>query len=100
MPTQNEPNGDQSAPSVTYERGNDEPQSIAVVRAIAASTNTTPLELDPLHDVIDLQSLDSVFENASEAARSSYSFAFSYDGYEVTVTHDEITVRDTNGETT
>lgn len=100
MPTQNESSSEHSAPSVTYERGDDEPYSIALVRAIAACRNTTPLELDPLHDVIDLQSLDSMFENASESTRPSCSFTFAYDGYEVTVTHAEITVRETNGETT
>lgn len=100
MPTQNKSSNEHSAPSVSYERGDDEPYSIAVVRAIAACRNTTPLELDPLYDVIDLRSLDSIFENASESTRQSYSFAFSYDGYEVTVTHAEISVRETNGETT
>lgn len=100
MPTQNEPSSEHSGPSVTYERGDNEPYSIAVVRAIAACRNTTPLELDPLHDVIDFQSLDNMFENASESTRPSCSFIFSYDGYEVTVTHDEISVRETNGETT
>lgn len=100
MPTRNESSSEHSAPSVTYERGDDEPYSIAVARAIAAYRNTTPLELDPLYDVVDLQSLDSIFENASESTRPSCSFTFSYDGYEVTVTDDAISVHETNGETT
>lgn len=85
-------------PGIVYEFGEDERPSEAVVRTVASFTNTNVLDLDPLHDVVDPESLDSVFEAADEGpvtGESVISFAFA--GCEVTVTQATVRVRELNG---
>ncbi|GAA5049312.1 HalOD1 output domain-containing protein [Haladaptatus pallidirubidus] len=64
--------------------------SIAVVRAVAAITNTPSTSLDPLHDVIDPDLLDRVFTETRDTVRARMSFAFN--GCEVTVSRNEVSV--------
>lgn len=87
--------GDSSAQSrrFTYDFGQNEPPSHAVVRAVAALTNTSALDLEPLYDVIDPSHLDEFFEETDGgAANTELSFAF--EGFDVTVTDDEVRVRE------
>lgn len=80
---------------LTYEIDPDEPPSEAVVRAVAALTDTSPLDLDPLYHAIDPDHLDEIFGRATDGTvRAGSSFTFSFNGCEVTVTDEEIRVRE------
>lgn len=85
-------NRDQSAQRqpFTYEIGEDELPSEAVVRAIAEVTETTVLELDPLYDVIDPTHLDGTLVDTASTVSTELSFQFN--GYDVTVTSNEVQV--------
>lgn len=76
---------------LTYEIDGDESPSIAVVRAVAALTDTSPLDLDPLYDVVDPEHLDGLFEGTGDDTVRTES-TFTFDGCEVTVTDDVIHV--------
>lgn len=78
--------------SLTYEMDADEPPSEAVVRAVAALTGQSILDIEPLYDVVDPEHLDGIFEETeTDAIRTESSFTFN--GCEVTVTDDRISVR-------
>lgn len=75
----------------TYDVGADESPS----HAVAAYTNWSPIDLDPQYDVVDLDHLDGLFGNrGSEPSRAGGSFVLLFGGCEVTVTRDEIRVRE------
>lgn len=84
--------------SCTYEPGDNESMSEAIVRAVAALTDSSPLELDPLYDVIDPEHLDGFFEDASKTTRPSQSFTLLFNGCEVEATPDRISVRNIDGD--
>ena len=74
------------------------------MRAVATFLDTSPLDLDPLYDAIDPAHLDGIFETDGTSARTDGtsartdgSVAFAFDDCRVTVTHDEIRVRDIDG---
>ena len=85
---------DRSAQSLrfTYELDEDEQPSEAVVRAVAALTNRSSLDLEPLYDVIDPSHLNELFVETDHGAVST-ELSFEFNGFDVTVTHDEIYVR-------
>ena len=57
-----------------------------VVRAVAASTDTEPLELQPLQEAIDAEALDTLFAPTDRRQPSaSDQVRFAYEGHEVTV---------------
>jgi Halobacterial output domain 1 len=66
----------------------DEHVSEAVLRAIAAVANRPILELPPLADSIDLDSLDRLF-----AASPPGSLQFTYEGYRVTIEPSHVHIR-------
>lgn len=76
----------------TYERDPDETPTEGVVRAVAAVTDTCPLELEPLYDTIDPELLDDTFGSGG-GSPSGASTTFVYCRCEVTVTHREVHVR-------
>ncbi|WP_433631726.1 HalOD1 output domain-containing protein [Halomicrococcus sp. NG-SE-24] len=79
----------------TYDVGTDESPSHAVVNAVAAYTNRSPIDLDPLYDVVDPDHLDGLFgKRGPESSRAGGSFVLLFGGCEVTVTRDEIRVRE------
>lgn len=88
---------DRSAQSLrfTYDLDEDEPPSEAVVRAVAALTNTSSLDLEPLYDVIDPTQLNEIFEE-TDAGTVSTELSFTFNGFDVDVTDDEIYVRETD----
>lgn len=62
------------------------PVSQRVVRAVAAETDTDPIELDCLFDVIDPESLNALFESTkSGSLRTEGAVTFGYADCEVTV---------------
>lgn len=79
---------------LTYEVDADEPHSEAVVRAVATLTDTSPLDLEPLYDVIDPTHLDGIFEASESGPRTEGSFEFTFGGCRVAVTYEEVRVRE------
>lgn len=77
----------------TYDLDEDEPPSEAVVRAVAALTNTSLLDLEPLYDVIDPGQLNEIFEETDDSTVST-ELSFTFNGFDVDVTDDEIYVRE------
>ncbi|MFC4543882.1 HalOD1 output domain-containing protein [Halosolutus amylolyticus] len=65
----------------------DEPASHAVIRVVAAYTNRPPIDLKPLHDVIDVDALDALVSHAGDCV-----VRFRYEGLRVVVTGDGIAV--------
>ena len=88
---------DRSNPSLrfTYEIDEHESPSEAVVRAVAALTNTSSIELDPLYDVIEPGHLDGTFEGTD--GRTETELSFEFNGCEVSVTADEVRVSERDG---
>lgn len=73
-----------------YEIDTDESASVAVVRAIAAYTETEPEELDPLYWVIDPEALDTVISRTTTSVRVQ----FEYEGVSVTVNPERVILDD------
>lgn len=46
--------------TITYEWDEDTPPTTAVIEAIAAATNRDPRHMSPLHDYVDVDSLDGL----------------------------------------
>ena len=92
-------NGDQSEQpfGLTYDIDSSELPSEAVVRAVAALTNSSPLELNPLYDAIDPEHLDTTFERASENTAST-TMTFTYSNCTITVTRGVIRVRSSDSD--
>ena len=75
---------------VSYDIDEDEAPSEVVVRAVAAVTNTAPLDLRPLYDVVDPDYVDRALRATDGAADAELSFT--YEGCEVTVTDGRVHV--------
>lgn len=65
----------------------DESAGTAVVRAVAAYTNRPPAELEPLHDVVDVDALNALLAHDGDC-----SVQFRYADCLVDVSSDEIAV--------
>lgn len=94
-------NDDESDPGAGLDRGefvysigDNERPSAAVVRAVAAVTDTPILELDPLYRVVDPEHLDGLVEAAGEDTNADSSMSFAFAGCTVTVTASEVHVRE------
>ena len=62
------------------------PVSQQITHTVAETTNTDPLELDPLFNTIDPESLNALFEPTKTGSqRATGSVAFEYAGCGVTV---------------
>lgn len=84
----------QAVDELTYEIGDDETVSEAVVNAVAAASgcrrssagDTAVPVLEPLYSAIDPDALDSLFGGTGRSAlQTDGSIAFSFHGYDVTV---------------
>ena len=76
-----------------YDVGRDELPSEAVVKTVAAVTNTSPLDLDPLHDVIDPDTLNRALDRPGTAG-AELELSFTFEGCAVTATPDEVRIAD------
>lgn len=68
--------------------GDVEPPSMAVVEAIADLTDRDPVACPPLYDYVDPDALDRLVSHGGEVR-----IDFEYDGYEVEVSDETVTVR-------
>ncbi|QLK25178.1 hypothetical protein HYG81_13905 [Natrinema zhouii] len=70
-----------------------DPLHVAVVHAVAAHRNVDPLELPPLYEWIDPDSLDTVFESTRRNGPRRGRLEFPYDGHVVVVDYaDSVTI--------
>ena len=91
----------------TADLAGDELPSHAVVRAVAAISNESPLDLDPLYGAIDPDRLNELFAGPDRGGdpdgesrprgSDGPEVAFTFSGFEVTVTDGTVTVRETDG---
>lgn len=75
---------------LTYPIGDDERPSEAVVRAVAAFTDTPILDLDPLYYAIDPEHVDTLLDGSDGAEHARVSFGFN--GCTVTVVSETVQV--------
>lgn len=69
----------------------DEPPSLVVVRAVAAASNRTMQDLDPLGETIDVEVMDTILQPGGWARVD-----FEYEGFEVTVDSETVVIDSSN----
>lgn len=69
---------------VHYDPGGDATLSDALVRAVADFADADPLELQPLYETVDPETLNE-FVGADELPDVAGNLTFTFEGYEVTV---------------
>ena len=73
----------------TYDSARDS-LSLAVVAVVAAVEECAPTDLSPLHDAVDTDALERLFDAPSGQLQTPTSTSFRYEGYEVTVSSEEL----------
>lgn len=73
----------------TYDSTRD-PTSLAVVAVVAAALEREPQNLTPLQSVIETDALDELTTGPSTDLGSCDSISFRYDGFEITVTSEDV----------
>lgn len=87
----------EQASELSYEIGDDEQPSEAVVRATAAHTGRSVIDLDPLFDVVDPDHLDGLYDDQGrERGLGERSVTFTFNGCRVSVTGEAVVVRSTD----
>lgn len=82
------------ASEISYDIGEDELPSEAVVRAAAVVTDTPVTDLDPLFDAVDPDHLDALFDGSrTDPDGGGRSVTFTFNECHVSVTGQEIVVR-------
>ncbi len=59
-----------------------------IVRAVADTKNCNPTDLAPLHDTIDVDALEALFERSADTQPTEGRVVFTYEGCEITVSDD------------
>lgn len=83
-----------SEPLLRHALDAEEVPSRAVYSVIATLEDCSPLDLTPLGEAIDPDALDALFADGG----ASNEYSFSYCGYSVTVTSNEVRVMDSEEE--
>lgn len=73
----------------TYDSTRDS-TSLAVVEAVATALGEDPRTLTPLQTVIDTDALDELTMESTTGHRACDSISFNYDGFEITVTSEDV----------
>lgn len=73
----------------TYDSARDS-VSLAVVAVVAAVEDCAPTDLTPLQTQVDTDALQSLFQTPIDKLPTPTSTSFRYEGYEVTVSSEEI----------
>lgn len=86
----------------TYPSGVTDQPSTAIVEAVARIADRDPLDLQPLAEVVDTDTLDALFgertdrrtftRSSSEATTPGLEVGFRYEGFDVVVTRDQFTL--------
>ncbi|SDE72082.1 HalOD1 output domain-containing protein [Halorientalis regularis] len=66
----------------------DESISYALVRKVAAEKEVDPAALTPLHDVIDPDALESMFDDTGGSVLRNGHVSFDYEGFTVEIDHE------------
>lgn len=66
--------------------------SYDIVMAVSQAEGVTPSELIPLHDVVDPDALDALFDDPAGPALRDGHVSFIYEGYVVEVDNGEVTL--------
>jgi len=64
--------------------------NMVVVAVVAAVEDCSPTDLTPLHDAVDTDALERLFDAPSGRPPTPTSTTFRYEGYEVTVSSEEV----------
>jgi len=83
-------NRDHAEAVAVYEQGPAEAPAEAVVAAVADVTGKSPIDLDPLYDAVDPDTLNTLFSTPGWA--SSVTLTFEYCEHLVTMTDDGVRV--------
>lgn len=78
----------------TYDSTRDSP-SLAVVAVVATALRRGPQELTPLQSVLDTDALDVLTTESADGKAGCNCVTFCYEGVEVTVSGEEVTVAKT-----
>jgi hypothetical protein len=70
--------------------------SYGVVTEVSRAKGVAPDELRPLHDVVDPDALEALFDRSDGESFLNGHVSFTYEGYIVEVRSDEISVRATD----
>ncbi len=62
--------------------------SYTLVQEVAAEKGVDPESLAPLHDVIDPDALESMFDNANGSTLRNGFISFNYEGFTINVDHE------------
>jgi len=73
----------------TYDSARDN-VSLAVVAVVAAVEDCAPTDLTPLQTAVDADALQTLFQTPVDEPPTPTSTSFRYEGYEVTVSSEEI----------
>ena len=69
------------------------PATTRVIEAVASASDTDATELPPLHDSVDTDALNALFDSGGSESDPSLRVSFVYDGYTVRVDRDGVAVR-------
>ncbi|SEO79337.1 hypothetical protein SAMN05216388_101977 [Halorientalis persicus] len=72
--------------------------SYALVRKVATEKGVEPEALVPLHDVIDPDALESLFDDADGSVLREGHVRFNYEGFSVEIGHDRSVSLTPNGD--
>lgn len=103
-PTEVVPSSESTAEGfdATYDPDSSRTPSSAVVKSVAAVTNTDPMDLPPLYESVDTDALDSFVESdagADAGDDTNASLRFTFSGTVVTVSDDGEIAVEVSGET-
>lgn len=85
------PDGSDGPEPIPLDQGSDESPAMTVVTTVAEVTGRSPLEMEPLGEVIDPDALDRLLDSPDDRL-SSVAVSFDYCGQQVTVAPDSIQV--------
>lgn len=76
------------------------PVGATIVETVATITGKEPSDVDPLHEVVDPDALDAIFEptNDTGVTRTDGTVSFVFEGYDVTVRASGEIIVDVSGE--
>lgn len=78
--------GDSTTEAIRYDSSEYESVTAAVVESVASTVGVDVLDLPPIHDTIDPDALDTLFEGTNpDVTRDGGMVSFSYGGCYVTV---------------
>lgn len=85
-PTQDTPSDEEE---YQYEHQTEETPIMAVISAVSDATDQSPIDMEPIADVIDPDAVDALIDTDPNT-RSPVTITFPYQEYEIAVSSEEI----------